>query len=59
VSAGGFPETPKGSPGGIEGAADMLAQAANSLSAGSTSLKQTASGLSGVAWSGPAEWRFT
>jgi uncharacterized protein YukE len=55
----GFPERPRGSAGAIEGAGERLAQAADALNEGSSTLKQTASGLSGVSWIGPAEGRFT
>jgi len=59
VSGGAFPETPKGSPGAIEGAASRLSDAADLLEESDSSLAQTARGLSGVAWSGQAEGRFT
>lgn len=59
MSAFGFPETPKGSPGGIRDAAESLTTAAEGLDTSSTTLSQTATALSGVAWSGPAQARFT
>lgn len=55
----GFPETPRGSPEAIEGAGELLSQAADVLEEGESALSQTARGLSGVAWSSPAEGRFT
>jgi uncharacterized protein YukE len=54
-----FPERPRGSPGGIEAAAERLGQAADGLDESAATLKQTSSGLSGVDWIGPAEGRFT
>lgn len=59
MSTGGFPETPKGSPGGVEAAAERLTQAAEGLDQAAQALGKTAGGLSGVSWSGPAEGRFT
>jgi hypothetical protein len=59
MSDGAFPETPKGSPAAIEAAAELLSQAAELVAEGESTLTQTARGLSGVAWSGLAEGRFT
>ena len=59
MSAGGFPETPKGSPGGIRGRRGAAAAGRGGLEQSAQSLGKTAGGLSGVSWSGPAESRFT
>jgi uncharacterized protein YukE len=59
MSAGGFPERPKGSPGGIEAAAANLLNAAEAIESAGSQLKRTASGLSGMTWAGQAEARFT
>ena len=59
MSGGGFPERPKGSPGGIEAAASNLVNAAEAIESAGSQLKRTAGGLSGVTWAGQAEARFT
>lgn len=59
MSDGAFPETPRGSPEAIETAAEMLSGAAELVGEGESTLTQTTRGLSGVAWSGMAEGRFT
>jgi uncharacterized protein YukE len=57
--SGGFPVTPTGSPGSIEGLAASLASANSGFQAAAAALKQTSSGLGGISWSGPAEERFS
>ncbi len=57
--SGGFPVTPTGSPGDIEGLAGSLMAANRGFEGAASALKQTASGLGGIDWSGPAEERFS
>jgi uncharacterized protein YukE len=59
MTSGAFPITPTGSPGAIENLAASLTAANSGFGSCASALRQTASGLGGIDWQGPAEARFS